>query len=200
MTTPQDLLIVVMHVSPSPPVPQGDLSLALAGAELLDLLAHGAATLDGDLVVPGDRFSTGERLLDQAAAAVAPAPYESVMDWLWRRGRDLAAAYREDLRASGGAVMRRRHWWPLEAGELVLVDSTARREAVERWTSKEPVLVALAAAARVPADPGTEEPDVTDETVATVLAEVNAAVEELEAVRQRLTIEQEAYDNIWRAP
>lgn len=200
MTTPQDLLIVVMHVSPSPPVPQGDLSLALAGAELLDLLAQGAATLDGDHIVPGDGFATGDRLLDQAAAAVAHAPYESVRDWLWRRGRDLAAAYRENLQASGVAVMRRRHWLPLEAGEPVLADSTARRDAVERWTSKEPVLVALAAAVGVPADPGTEAPDVTDDTVATVLAEVNAAVEELESVRQRLTIEQEAYDNVWRAP
>ena len=67
MTTPRDLLIVAMDMEKVRPVEQGDLSLALAGAEVLDLLAAGALGLDGDLLVPGDRPATGDRLLDEAA-------------------------------------------------------------------------------------------------------------------------------------
>lgn len=39
---------------------------------------------------------------------------------------------------------------------------------------------------------------VTDEALNTVLAVVHDAVTELEAVRQRKTVEDAAYDNVWR--
>ncbi|WP_457757775.1 GPP34 family phosphoprotein [Streptomyces mirabilis] len=47
MTTARDLLITAMDVDPDRPVGQGDLSLALAGAEVIDLLAADAVHLDG---------------------------------------------------------------------------------------------------------------------------------------------------------
>lgn len=102
MSTPQDLMIVSMDVASSPPVEAGDLSLALAGAEVIDLLGARAVTLQGDRLVPVDGPVTGDHLLDQAASALADeAPYESVEDWLWRRGRNLSSVYRAGLRATG---------------------------------------------------------------------------------------------------
>jgi hypothetical protein len=126
-------------------------------------------------------------------------PRESVEDWLWRRGRGLAATYQAALHAAGEATRERPRWRPYATGNLVLLDSPARQEAVGRWTSREPVLVALATAAGVPADPGAGTPDIADDAVAAVLAAVNGAVEELGAVRQRRTIEKAAFDNMWRA-
>ncbi|MGG8408987.1 GPP34 family phosphoprotein, partial [Streptomyces sp. 12297] len=86
MTTPQDLLIVAMDTETGHPVEHvehGDLSLALAGAEVIDLLAAGAVGLDGDLIVPGPKPAPADRLLAEAAAALVPqAPHESVSDWL----------------------------------------------------------------------------------------------------------------------
>lgn len=43
MTTPQDLFLVSVDVPGARPVEQGDLSLALAGAELIDLLGDAGA-------------------------------------------------------------------------------------------------------------------------------------------------------------
>lgn len=94
MTTAKDLFIVAMESGQEPAVGQGDLSLALAGAELIDLLGAGRATLDGDRVVPGEPSAPDDRLLGEAAAAmVRQAPYERTADWLWRRGGDLSATY-----------------------------------------------------------------------------------------------------------
>ncbi|CAM5714501.1 hypothetical protein SBADM41S_07433 [Streptomyces badius] len=45
-----------------------------------------------------------------------------------------------------------------------------------------------------------DEPSPGDETVTTVLATVHEAVMELEAVRQRRTIENTAFANVWRGP
>lgn len=200
MTTPRDLLIVTMDAEPGPPVEEGDLSLALAGAEAVDLLAAGAAGLDGDRLVPGPAAATGDRLLDEAASLlVAEAPYESVEDWLWRRGRDLSSAYRAELREAGQTTTERPRRRPWATGRPVLVESPARREAVGRWRSGEPVLVALASAAGVPVAPEARTAGVDDDAVATVLAAVNDAVEELQTVRQRRSIEKAAFDNIWRA-
>ncbi len=56
MSTPRDLMIVAMDVAPDRPVETGDLSLALAGAEVVDLLAAGAVVLDGDLIVPNPKY------------------------------------------------------------------------------------------------------------------------------------------------
>lgn len=98
MTTARDLALITLGMPTALPVAQGDLSLALAGAEAVDLLENGALSLDGDRMVPGPRVATGDRLLDQADASLTRRePYETVDDRLWRRGSELAAAYVDDL-------------------------------------------------------------------------------------------------------
>ncbi|MFE4368588.1 GPP34 family phosphoprotein [Streptomyces sp. NPDC056835] len=199
MTTPRDLMITALDVAPSPPPVAGELSLALAGAELIDLLAAEAIRLEGDRIVPGHRPAIADRLLEQAADSLArEAPYEQVADWLWRRGRGLAAAYLAALETEGQLTRQRRRGLPFRTGRTVLVDSPDRRLAGDRWTSNEPVLAALATAVGI-RDQGTGEAASTpDDAVETVLVAVNEALLELEAVRQRRSIEQAAFDNIWR--
>ncbi|MFE9680448.1 GPP34 family phosphoprotein [Streptomyces sp. NPDC006285] len=200
-TTPRDLLIVTMEAESDPPVGQGDLSLALAGAELIDLHAARALTLDGDRILPGARQALSDRLLDEAAAAlVRQAPYESVEDWLWRRGRGLSAVYLAALEAQGQVTRPRHQWIPFRNGATALTDSPARRHAADRWASDEPVLGFLAAAVGIHEEPAEEAASLVDDAVVTVLAAVNDAVRELEAVRQRRSIEDAAFDNIWRGP
>jgi hypothetical protein len=195
MTTARDLAIVALDVAADKPVEQGDLSLALAGAEMFDLLDTRALVLDGDRIRPQAQSPTGDRLLDEAAEAlVRQEPYESVEDWLWRRGRGLSAAYVDDLERIGLTTRQRSRRIPLRTGRTELVDSAARRQAEERWAAGEPVLAALAAAAGIGDEPADE---LADET-ATVLAAVGEAVMELEAVRQRKAIEDAAFDNLWR--
>ena len=196
MTTPRDLLLVTLDVPGTRPVEQGDLSLALAGAELADLLAEESVSLQDDRIVPGLIPATGDRLRDRASAAlVRQAPYETVEDWLWRRGRGLAAAYVAEMRAQGQLAAPRHRWMP--AGPPQPADSPARSAAARRWAAREPVLVALAAALGIEAG----QPVVLDdEALQTVLAAVGHAVTELEGVRQRRRVEDAAFDNIWRAP
>ncbi|MFI9720868.1 GPP34 family phosphoprotein [Streptomyces sp. NPDC052396] len=201
MTTPRDLLITTLDVTPSRPLERGEISLALAGAELIDLLAAEAVTLDEDRIVPGHGAAPEDRLLAQAAASlVREEPYESVEDWLWRRGHDLAAAYLAAL-AEDGQLTRQGHgWMPFRDGPAEPADSPGRRRAADRWAAEEPVLVALATAVGVRAQGAGDAPGVGDDAVEAVLAAVNGALVELEGVRQRRTIEREAFDNIWRAP
>jgi hypothetical protein len=199
MTTPQDLLIVAMDVESSRPVEAGDLSLALAGAELVDLLGEGLVTLDGDLLVPEVGRTPRDRLLaDAAAALVRQLPYESVEDWLWRRGRALSAAYLAELESEGQVTRKHRKLLPGRPGPAELADSAARRRANARWQAREPVLAVLAAALGLHAESVEPVPAVGDEAVVTVLATVGDAVMELDAVRQRRDIEQAAFDNVWR--
>jgi hypothetical protein len=213
MTTPRDLLIVAMDVAmdrePRHPVGQGDLSLALAGAELIDLLKAGAIRLDDDHIVPLHRPAPADPLADPlmdplmdraASSLVEQAPYEPVADWLWRRGRDLTTAYLTALEGEGELTRRHHRWAPFRTSQTVLADSPARRRAADRWTAQEPVLTALATAAGIGDTPTETEdsPGVADDAVATVLAAVNDAVRELEAVRQRRAIEEAAFDNLWR--
>lgn len=199
MTTPRDLLIVTMDVKADRPVEQGDLSLALAAAELVDLIDAHALTLDGDGIVPGPPTNPDDRLLHEAASSLTrQPPHESVEDWLWRRGRGLHSAYLAAMETEGQLTRRRRRWNPLVTDETELVDSPARRRAADRWTSGEPVLAALAAAVGVRHEPAPDLADLTDDATETVLAAVNEAVTELEAVRQRRRIEEAAFDNIWR--
>jgi len=199
MTTARDLAIVALDAPPDRSVEQGDLSLALAGAEMIDLVGAEALALDGEHIVPGPQRATGDRLLDEAAASlVREEPYETVEDWLWRRGRELSAAYVDDLEKIGLTARRRGRRFPLWSARTVPVDSPARSGAEERLASGEPVLAALAAAAGIE-DKGPEfHEDLVGEAVTTVLAAVGDAVMELEAVRQRRTIENSAFDNIWR--
>ncbi|MFB7666345.1 GPP34 family phosphoprotein [Kitasatospora sp. NPDC056138] len=199
MTTPRDLLIAAMEMAPGRPVEQGDLSLALAGAEVIDLLGAQVIGLDGDNIVPSHRPAPPDGLLGEAAASlVREPPYESVGDWLWRRGRGLSAAYLAVLEAEGQFTRQGRHGMPFRTRRTVLTDSPDRRRAAERWTSDEPVLVALAEAVGIRDRQTGESPGVDDDVVVTVLAAVSDALMELEAVRQRRAIEGAAFDNIWR--
>ncbi|WP_346143650.1 GPP34 family phosphoprotein [Kitasatospora cinereorecta] len=211
-TTPQDLLVVALEAGAGPPPEQGELSLALAGAELIDLLDIRAVQLDDTRILPGGPTAVADGLLAQAAAAVVGRPpFETVEDWLWRRGRQLAAAYAAALAATlgsasgtapgtGGPARRPRFHRANEAqpGGPIPTDSAGRRAAMDRWESREPVLTALAAAVGVEGLPPGRQPDITDDDVATVLAAVNDAVQELDAVRQRRAIEEAAFANIWR--
>ncbi|WP_369243835.1 GPP34 family phosphoprotein [Streptomyces sp. R41] len=201
MSTPRDLFVVAMDVEHTRPVEQGDLSLALAGAEVIDLIDAHTVTLDGDLIVPGDWSEPADRLLAEAASSITrQAPYESVEEWLWRRGRGLYSAYLADLDAEGPGTRQRRRWLPSRTGQTVPVDSPARRSSADRWASQEPVLTALATVVGISDKAAEDFPSVTDEAVLTVLAAVDDAVTELVAVRQRRAIEEAAFDNIWRGP
>ncbi|MBK3569398.1 GPP34 family phosphoprotein [Streptomyces sp. MBT62] len=199
MSTPRDLLIVAMDVAPDRPVESGDLSLALAGAEVVDLLAADAVALDGELIVPNVQVPLSDGLLDEAATAlVRETPYESVEDWLWRRGRGLSSAYLAALENEGLAARQRGRWIPVRSGKAALVDSPARSRAADRWATGEPVLAQLAAAVGIREVSDEDSAKVTDEALDTVLATVHDAVTELEAVRQRKSVEDAAYDNVWR--
>lgn len=200
MTTARDLMIVSLDVASSRPVERGDLSLALAGAEMIDLLDAQDIRLDGDHIVPSIRRAIADRLLDEAAASLArEAPYESVGDWLWRRGRGLSAAYLAAFEAEGHLTrQRRRRWMLFHTSRTELVDSPARRLAADRWTSNEPVLASLAAAIGIRNEGTGDSPGVADDATATVLAAVNDALQELAVERQRRAIEEAAADNIRR--
>ncbi|MFF2809644.1 GPP34 family phosphoprotein [Streptomyces sp. NPDC058000] len=202
MTTSRDLMITALDVAPDRPVEQGDLSLALAGAEVIDLLAAEAIALDDDRIVPGYRPTTADPLLDQAAASlVRETPYESVGDWLWRRGRGLSATYLATLEADGLLSRQPRRGVRFRAGHIVLADSPDRRAAAYRWASDEPVLAFLGTAVGIRGADGespAHSPSVDDDGVDTVLAAVHDALMQLEALRQRRAIEQAAFDNIWR--
>lgn len=199
MTTPRDLMIATMDLAPDRTVEQGDLSLALAGAEAIDLLGAEAISLIGDHIVPGIGPALPDPLLDEAAASlVRETPYESVGDWLWRRGRGLSATYLAAFEAEGQLSTQGRRGIPFRRSRTVLADTPARREATERWTSDEPVLAALAAALGIRDEQTGDFLGGADDAVVTVLAAVRDALLELEAVRQRRAIEDAAFDNIWR--
>ncbi|MFJ1595669.1 GPP34 family phosphoprotein [Streptomyces sp. NPDC088261] len=202
MSTARELLIVAMDMTSVRTVERGALSLALAGAEAIDLLAVGAITLDGDRIVPSDGSAAdrppatggpggtdlpGDPLLSDAASSfVRQAPYESVGNWLWRRGRNLSAIYTAALEAEGQLVRRHhRRWGVFRSSELVLVDSPARRRAADRWRADEPVLAALATAVGIRDKRTDDSPAVTDEAVGTVLTAVDDALSELTAESER---------------
>ncbi|MFE2322878.1 GPP34 family phosphoprotein [Streptomyces sp. NPDC059385] len=201
MYTAQDLFIIALEAPTERPVGQGDLSLALAGAELIDLIGAEAVALDDDLILPAPQWAQADRLLEGAASAlVRQEPYESVEDWLWRRGRDLSASYQSAFEEEGLLTRARRGRLSFGAEHVELVDTPARRRAQERREEDEPVLRALAGAIGIRPGPSEEAPGPGGEAVTTVLAAVHDAVMELEAVRQRKTIENAAFSNVWRAP
>ncbi|MEV1038255.1 GPP34 family phosphoprotein [Streptomyces sp. NPDC047917] len=214
MTTPRDLMFVALDPASGRPPGQGELSLGLAGAELIDLVDAGAAELDGDHIVPAGVDAPDDALLRAAASVlVREEPYESVDDWLWRRGRDLFSAYQAALEEEGLLTRQRGRRLPFRAGsEPTLVDSPERRRAAGRLTAEEPVLTALVAAVLIHdesadgsdgsdgfggSDGSAESVDLPD-GVEAVLAAVGDAELELAAVRQRRDVEQAAFDNIWR--
>ncbi|MFC8226528.1 GPP34 family phosphoprotein [Streptomyces sp. NPDC057287] len=197
MTTAQDLSIIAAAPDTDPALELGDLSLALAGAELIDLIDARAVTLDGDRLVPGATPRTESVLLLEAAGTfTGRPPHDTVEDWLWRRGPELAERYRADPEAAGpGAPARSRR--PFRKARPVEVDTAVLSRANDRWTAREPVLAALAAAAGIG--------EVSDDTLAgleddqgAVLTAVHHAITQLAAERQRRSIEGAAFDNIWR--
>ncbi|MFF9342531.1 MULTISPECIES: GPP34 family phosphoprotein [unclassified Streptomyces] len=201
MSTAKDLFLISVDPGPGPDVGQGDLSLALAGAELIDLVGAGAAGVDGDRIVPGAPSGPDDRLLAGAGAAlVRQPPYERVEDWLWRRGRDLSAAYRTALEEDGELRRRRSGRLPFGPERVEPADTPAFRRAVGRREEGEPVLAALASAVGIGGEVREEEPGFDDEAVTSVVAAVHDAVMELEAVRRRRTIENTAFANVWRGP
>ncbi|MGY1577301.1 GPP34 family phosphoprotein [Streptomyces sp. MN13] len=201
MTTAQDLLIVALDVAADRPVDQGDLALALAGAELIDLVGAQVVTLDGDRIVPGPQRAMDDRLLDASVASLTrEAPYESVQDWLWRRGRGLSEAYVNGLEEEERTTPQRHRWIPGRKERAAVAGSPARRRAADRWSSGEPVLAALASAAVMHDEPAEDFEGLDDEAVVTVVAAVYDAVTELAGERQRRSIEEAAFDNIWRQP
>ncbi|MFJ9525546.1 GPP34 family phosphoprotein [Streptomyces sp. SID5594] len=215
MTTAKDLFIIAMDPRPERSVGQGDLSLALAGAELIDLIDAGAVTVDEDRIVPGEASAPQDGLLGEASALLTrESPHERIEDWLWRRGRDLAAAYQAALEEDGELTRKRSGRLSFGSERVEPVDTPARRAAAERWEEREPVLAALASAigveggasgvedgaSGVEGGPSDEEPGLDDEAVTVVVTAVHDAVMELEAVRQRRTIENSAFANLWRGP
>lgn len=194
--------MVAMDAAPVRAVERGDLALALAAAEAIELLAARAIALDGERIVPGYRPTLTDRLLDEAASSVAQQmPYEPVGEWLWRRGRGLSEAYLAALEADGQlARQRHRRWLLLRTDEVVLVDTPARREAAHRRSSGEPVLAALAAAAGIGEARSDGTPEATDDDVTTVITALEDAVQELAAERQRRDRRRDdaAVDNVRR--
>ncbi|GAA2959715.1 GOLPH3/VPS74 family protein [Streptomyces argenteolus] len=201
MTTAKDLFIIAMDPRPEHAVGQGDLSLALAGAELIDLIGAGAVTVDGDRIVPGGPPAQDDRLLGEAAARLTrQPPYERIEDWLWRRGRDLSATYQAVLEEDGELTRKRSGRLSFGPERVEPVDTPSRRRAAGRWERKDPVLSALASVVGMDGGRPDDEPRLDDEAVTTVVAAVHDAVMELEAVRQRRTIESAAFANLWRGP
>ncbi|MDV9199301.1 GOLPH3/VPS74 family protein [Streptomyces sp. Wh19] len=199
MTTAKDLFIIAMDLKHS--VGQGDLSLGLAGAELIDLIGAGAVAVDGDRIVPGAPPTLDDRFMGEAAAGLTrQAPYERIEDWLWRRGRDLTAAYQVGLEENGELKPQRSGRLSFGSERVEPVDTPARRHAADRWEEKEPVLAALASVVGIDDERSDDEAGLDDEAVTTVVAAVHDAVMELEAVRQRRTIENAAFANLWRGP
>ncbi|MEU8793656.1 GPP34 family phosphoprotein [Streptomyces sp. NPDC048643] len=199
MTTPRDLLIVTLDIAGQRPIESGELSLALAGAELIDLLQSPTIRLDGGRIVPGHLPGPADHLLEVAAAAlVMEEPHESVSDWLWRRGKSLAGTYVAVLESEG--VIAREGRTRFQEGWRVVVESPSRRKAADRWASSEPVLVTLADFLGIHSKDDRGVGGVSNYAVQTVLAAVADALVELDWERQRRAIEQVGFDNIWRGP
>ncbi|MFE0801246.1 GPP34 family phosphoprotein [Streptomyces sp. NPDC058812] len=210
MNTARDLFVITLEVPSSRPITQGDVSLVLAGAELVDLRDAHALRLDGDLIVPlGDHADGTNALTAQATAQlVTEPPYETVEEWLWRRGRGLAGSYADDLAAQtagsarGGLLPRFLRHFALSRSQEPPV--RPRHEATDRQLLDDSVLAAFAGTLgigeAVPPEPTDTTPADQADDVGLILAVVSDALMELEAERQRRQIEQDAYDNVWRAP
>ncbi|MEV3967555.1 GPP34 family phosphoprotein [Streptomyces sp. NPDC050698] len=199
MGTARDLMIVALDGATSRPVTQGDLSLGLAGAEVFDLLGVEAVTLDDDRIVPRRTPPFDDPLLEQAAAGlVRDKPYETVEDWLWRRGRGLAEWYLTVLTEEGLVARPRTSWIPFRGTAVPTpVDSPARQRARDRRAADEPVLITLAAAVGA-RDDVPDDLAVPHGAAQTVFAAVVGAVTELDAVRRRRAVEDAAFANVWR--
>ncbi|MFG2430770.1 GPP34 family phosphoprotein [Streptomyces sp. NPDC048590] len=207
MTTAQDLSILAFIPEADTGLERGDLSLALAGAELIDLVEAGVVTLDDDRIVPRTPAPrTEDALLGEAASTLASGPSsETVEDWLWRRGSELAGRYRAALEAAGLVapersrphLFRRDRGVPAGAGTSATADASTVDRAEARREAGDPLLTSLAAAVGMGEVPEATLTGLPDDA-ATVVTAVHQAITELAAERQRRSIEGAAFDNIWR--
>lgn len=178
MATAQRLSALAVVLGGEPRVEQGDLSLALAAAELIDLTEAQAVLLDGDRVLPAAPVRTGcPMLIEAASQVVRDFPYETVVGWLWRRGSGLAGRYR-------AAAADARH---------VHRDAA---DAMGDWN--DPVLAHLAAAAWMRPTPSDDTAADLDPDQIAILGETHQAVTQLAAERQRRSIERGPSEGILR--
>ncbi len=207
MTTPRDLMIVAVDAGEGPagrPVDSGDVSLALAAAEVVDLLAAEAVRLAEDLIVPGGeaggRPVDDPQLNEALAVVVRDEPFETVGDWLWRRGRGLAGRYLAVLEAEGEIVRPRSRWrsLALRPTRPEPADTPSTRAALERRSSGEPLLSALVEAAGIGDERTGAAGRVPGGDGATVLAALEDVLTELKFQRHRRALDQAAFDNVWR--
>ncbi|MFE0358897.1 GPP34 family phosphoprotein [Streptomyces nigra] len=181
----------------APPEP-GDLSLSLAGAELVDLVDLQAVLLDdGRLLPAASPRIQDDLLLEAASTIVRDAPYETVEQWLWRRGRDLAARYRRALEATVSGTPAHSSRRSFRRSRPLPVVPPAVDRALGRMTDGRPVVVALAAAARI-VEAADETLGELDPDEAAVVGAVHQAVTRLAAERQRRSIERVGFDDIAR--
>ncbi|MFC9290547.1 GPP34 family phosphoprotein, partial [Streptomyces sp. NPDC057052] len=110
----------------------------------------------------------------------------------------LAAAYTARMEADGLLTSPRGRRLAGRSDRNGAADSPARRRAAERWAAGEPVLAGLATTTGVREEEGDGFPGPLTDQVATVLVAVGDAVTELTAVRQRRSVEDAAFDNVWR--
>ncbi|WP_406387495.1 GPP34 family phosphoprotein [Streptomyces sp. NBC_00887] len=198
MTTPQNLLMITMDETSTRRVDPADLSVALAGAELIDLLEAKAIGLDNGYLVPGRQAVPDDHCLQQAMESLhLTEPYQLVSDWLGNREDMLVERYTAALETEDLATRRRPRGHPLRSREVVLVDSPAHRQALERWASAEPVLVALAASVGIRTEQPHRSAAETDEAVAAVLSAVEEALAGLAAEREESIITQAKLDGLW---
>lgn len=201
MTTSRDLLLTVMDRPEGGGVDKGDLSLALAGAETVDLLTARAVTLDGDRLAVAPGGEAGEALLGEALALLAQEPAgQTVDDWLWHRGRGLTAVYLAALEADGSLVREQvRRWGFLRDGRLVPADSPARRRAGHRWSADDPVFMALAAAVGLREEDPPPDLEPPGGPVGEVLDAVRHAVLELTEERRLRTTRLDRANALYRS-
>lgn len=186
MTTSCDLLLVVMDSASTTQVESGDLSLALAGAELIDLAADGCVRLAGNRVLPGSGHNRPDGLLGGAVSAmVREAPFETVEEWLWRRGRGLSWRYVDALEADGLLIRPHRHRLLFKGEGRTLADSPLRRTALRRWESGDPVLVRLAHSLGIDRGQPGRPPAPVDDSADAVVAAVDRALAELADERDK---------------
>ncbi|MFF0305670.1 GPP34 family phosphoprotein [Streptomyces sp. NPDC004562] len=188
MTTAQGLAVLAATEGTGPRLEPGDLSLALAGAELVDLVGLRAVLLHAGRVLPAASPRIKDAVLFEAASGIVrEPPYETVEQWLWRRGRDLAARYWRALQAAtadGAPAGSSRH--PFRRPRP-LTAAPAGGRGIDRRRDGPPVLAALAAAARIA--------EATDETLAeldpdeaAVVGAVHQAITQLAAERHRRSL------------
>ncbi len=200
MATAHDLSALAASPGAAPGLEEGDLSLALAGAELLDLVDVQAVVLVGDRILPMVSPRHADPMLAEAAFEIVQhSPYETVERWLWRRGRHLAARYRAavEVTAPEGSAWSYRH--PFRRVRPMAGSPFALRRGIDRLESGDPLLIGLAAAAGLTEASATRADGLAQDE-ADILAGVHGAITQLAVERQRRSVEQGAYDNIWRSP